>query len=59
MRLRHGRYSARRPTAIASRRSVMKVAATMTAAHPESRNVAGAGWGRGGRRVRGIGTSPG
>ena len=34
-------------------------AAARTAAHPESRKVGGGGAGRGGRRVRGIGTSPG
>jgi len=37
----------------------MITAPARTAAHPESRNVAGAGCGRGGRRVRGSGTSPG
>ena len=34
-------------------------APAITAAHPESRNVDGGGAARGGRRVRGIGTSPG
>lgn len=36
----------------------MTVAAS-TAAQPESRNIGTGGSGRGGRRVRGIGTSPG
>ncbi len=34
-------------------------AAARTAAQPESRNVGGDAAGRGGRRVRGMGTSPG
>lgn len=37
----------------------MITAAAMTAAQAESRNVVGDGRGRGGRRVRGVGTSPG
>lgn len=37
----------------------MTTAATSTAAHPESLKVGAAGCGRGGRRVLGIGTSPG
>ena len=51
--------SVRRPTAMAPRRSTTMTAAASTAAHPESRKVAGAGSSRGGRRVRGVGTSPG
>lgn len=37
----------------------MITTAASTAAHPESRKVTSDGSGRGGRRVRGMGTSPG
>jgi len=53
------RQRAARPAAIAVSRMTTSTAATIRAAHPESRNVVGGGAGRGGRLVRGTGTSPG